>query len=108
VALRLVREAPDQFTAQLAKSKRQGKILIDYLRNQRDATAIASYSVRARPGAPVAIPLGWEELDPAADGPPIWSVREAPERLAIADPWRDFEAARSVLTARARARVRRV
>jgi bifunctional non-homologous end joining protein LigD len=106
VALRLVREAPDQFTAQLSKSKRRGKILIDYLRNQRDATAIGSYSVRARPGAPVAMPIGWHELDASASGPPTWSVREAPERLALADPWQEFQASRRVLTRRARERVR--
>ena len=63
VALRLVKEAPSHFTATLSKSKREGKILIDYLRNQRDATAIASYSLRARAGAPVAMPIAWDELD---------------------------------------------
>ena len=106
VALRIVREAPDRYTALFSKRKRHGKILIDTLRNQRDATAIASYSLRARPGAPVAIPLGWDELDLRAEGPPTWSIREAPERLAMDDPWQAFEASRRVLTARARVRVR--
>ena len=105
VALRLVREAPEHFTAQISKAKRKGKILIDYLRNQREATAIASYSVRARPGAPVAMPLAWDELE-GAEAMPVWSVREAPGRLAQPDPWRDFEASRRALTARARRRVR--
>jgi bifunctional non-homologous end joining protein LigD len=104
VATRLVREMPERFTAQISKQKRKGKILIDYLRNQRGATAIGSYSLRARPGAPVAMPIAWEELDSKA-GPPVWSIREAPARLALPDPWRDFEASRRALTARAMSRV---
>jgi bifunctional non-homologous end joining protein LigD len=100
VATRLVRELPERFTAQISKQKRKGKILIDYLRNQRGATAIGSYSLRARPGAPVAMPIDWEELD-ARTGPPVFGIREAPARLAQPDPWRDFEASRRALTAKA-------
>jgi bifunctional non-homologous end joining protein LigD len=103
VALRFVREAPERFTAQLAKHKRAGRILIDYLRNQRDATAIASYSVRARPGAPLAMPLAWEELDAATL--PVWTVRSAPSRLAEPDPWNTFEASRRALSPSAIRRV---
>ncbi len=106
IALRLVREAPGQYTAEIAKAKRSGKILIDYLRNQRDATAIASYSPRARPGAPVAMPLAWDELDPSGKGLPRWSVREAPARLAQPDPWAAFEDARRPLDKKTQARVR--
>jgi bifunctional non-homologous end joining protein LigD len=54
--------APDRFTAALSKAKRGGKIFVDYLRNQRGATAVMPYSVRARQNAPVAVPLSWEEL----------------------------------------------
>ncbi|MGH9888321.1 MAG: non-homologous end-joining DNA ligase [bacterium] len=104
IALRLVREAPDRFTAQISKQKRKGRILIDYLRNQRDATAIASYSSRSRPGAPVAMPIAWEELEDAKRLPQ-WDVRTARERLTLPDPWRDFESSRRTLTAKARARV---
>ena len=104
VALRLVREAPDQFTTQLSKSKRGGKILIDYLRNQRDATAIASYSVRARPGAPVAMPLEWSEIQ-SVQTAPSWNVRDAIQRLSVSDPWREFEASRRALTVKIRSRV---
>lgn len=98
VATRMVRELPERFTVQISKQKRKGKILIDYLRNQRGATAIGSYSVRARPGAPVAMPIDWEELD-AKTGPPVWSIREGRARLALPDPWKAFEASRRALTA---------
>ncbi|MEO6041789.1 MAG: DNA ligase D [Croceibacterium sp.] len=53
---------PDRFVAQMSKAKRVGKIFIDYLRNQRGATAVLPYSARARAGAPVAVPIAWGEL----------------------------------------------
>jgi bifunctional non-homologous end joining protein LigD len=58
----MVREAPDTYVATITKSKRIGKILIDFFRNDYTATGIAGYSLRARPGAPVAVPLKWREL----------------------------------------------
>mgnify|MGYP003114687148 FL=1 len=53
---------PERFTATMSKAKRKGKIFIDWLRNQRGATAVLPYSARARSGAPVAVPLAWNEL----------------------------------------------
>lgn len=53
---------PDRFTAQMSKAKRKGRIFIDWLRNERGSTAIAPFSLRARPGAPVAVPVTWDEL----------------------------------------------
>jgi bifunctional non-homologous end joining protein LigD len=62
LANKMVREAPDKYVATITKAKRIGKILIDFFRNDYTATSIASYSLRARPGAPVAVPLNWHEL----------------------------------------------
>ncbi|MEO6153730.1 MAG: DNA ligase D [Croceibacterium sp.] len=62
---------PDRFVAQMSKAKRVGKIFIDYLRNQRGATAVLPYSARARPGAPVAFPIAWGELKDFTDAHPL-------------------------------------
>jgi len=53
---------PDRFTATMSKAKRKGRIFIDWLRNQRGSTAVLPYSARAREGAPVAVPIDWDEL----------------------------------------------
>jgi len=63
IAGEMVTAAPEAYIATMSKAKRSGKIFIDYLRNDYTATAIADYSVRARPGAPVAVPLEWKELN---------------------------------------------
>ncbi|HTR14260.1 MAG TPA: DNA ligase D [Roseiarcus sp.] len=95
IADSMTADSPDRYVATIAKAKRSGKILVDYLRNQRGATAIAAYSTRARPGAAVSMPLAWEEL--ASVGPAYFNVLNAPARLASLekDPWEDF---RSVAT----------
>lgn len=84
-------DSPDRFVATVTKARRNGKILIDYLRNGRGATAIAPYSTRARPGAAVSMPLAWDELSPAI-GPSYFTVKNALTRLAAVDtdPWEDF------------------
>ena len=97
VAEEMVREAPRRYTASVSKQRRDGKIFIDYLRNGRGATAIASYSPRARHGAPVALPIGWDELEGARSLPRV-GIRGVPERLdARDDPWTGFEQARRSL-----------
>ena len=63
VAETMVREVPDAYVATMSKAKRKGKIFVDFFRNDYTATAIADFSLRARPGAPVATPLEWRELD---------------------------------------------
>lgn len=87
-------DSPDRFVATISKSKRRGKILVDYLRNQRGSTAVAPYSTRARPGAAVSTPISWEELNPGI-GPAHFTVSNLPARLAAmrADPWEEFRAA---------------
>jgi bifunctional non-homologous end joining protein LigD len=75
-ALALSEAEPERFTAALSKAKRTGRIFIDYLRNQRGATAIMPYSARAREGAPVAAPINWEELDEMKSGA-RFTVRDA-------------------------------
>lgn len=87
-------ENSDAFVTTIAKSKRRRKILVDYLRNQRGATAVAPYSSRARPGAPVSMPLAWDELSPAV-GPAYFTVENAGARLNAldTDPWAEFRKA---------------
>jgi bifunctional non-homologous end joining protein LigD len=66
---RVIAEAePERFTANIRKAARKGRIFLDWLRNQRGATAIMPYSARARDGAPVAAPIAWEELDSITGG----------------------------------------
>ena len=54
---------PEQYTANMRKNKRKGKIYIDWVRNRRSSTAISNFSLRARRGAPIAWPLRWSDLD---------------------------------------------
>ncbi|WP_166041793.1 DNA ligase D [Sphingosinicella sp. YJ22] len=75
-AVALATSEPGRFTANLAKAKRKGRIFIDYLRNQRGATAIMPYSARARDGAPVAAPIAWDELD-EMEGGNRFTIRDA-------------------------------
>ncbi|TCM25371.1 DNA ligase D [Novosphingobium sp. ST904] len=79
-ALALAQAEPDRFTAALAKAKRTGRIFIDYLRNQRGATAVMPYSARTREYAPIAVPLTWEELRDL-DKPSHWHIGDGAEMV---------------------------
>lgn len=91
VALAMARDEPDRYTATSGESHRQGRIFVDYLRNSREATAIAPYSSRARAGAPVAMPIGWSELG-RLQSAHQYTVLNAMQRLARLknDPWADI------------------
>lgn len=94
LAENMAADSPDRFVSTITKSKRRGKILVDYLRNGRGATAVAPYSTRSRPGASVSMPLAWDELGSGL-GPSYFTVSNTPARLAnlTNDPWSDFSSA---------------
>jgi bifunctional non-homologous end joining protein LigD len=98
VAELIVRAEPSKYVANISKAKRKGKVLIDYLRNGRGATAVAPYSTRARAGAPVATPIGWNELT-AKLRPDAFTIENIAARLKKQrrDPWSGFGKRRRVL-----------
>ncbi len=106
IAQHLARVLPDRFTANMARAKRTGRIFVDYLRNDEGATAIAGYSARARPGAPVSTPLTWDELTPELD-PAGWNLQTLPARLANLreDPWQGYDEQARRITAQMRRRM---
>jgi bifunctional non-homologous end joining protein LigD len=103
VAVTLARDAPDSFTVDVAKSERPGRIYLDYLRNLRGATAVAAFSTRARPGAPVSTPIAWDELGPRlrSDHFTVSNLRRRLASLRL-DPWKDYARIRQALPARPR------
>ena len=90
---------PNRYVDVASKAKRDQRIFIDYLRNSRGATSVASYSLRARPGAPVAVPLRWEELG-RLDSAAKYDAQSAPSRFKRLrrDPWDGFDRCRQSLT----------
>jgi bifunctional non-homologous end joining protein LigD len=89
MARAMAADDPAAYVATITKAKRTGRILVDYLRNGRNNTAIVAWGARARAGAPVSMPLAWDELTPEI-GPAHFTVANAPARLAAPDPWADF------------------
>lgn len=96
----LSEEKPDRYLPTMRKVDRRGRILVDWLRNGLGATAIASFSTRARPGATVATPLAWKEVNARLD-PATFNLKTIPGRLAKlrSDPWAAFDDSRRPLPA---------
>ena len=103
IADALVSARPDRYTANPLKRTREGKIFVDYLRNQRGGSAIVNYSTRAKAGAPVACPLRWDELKGLKAASP-YTAKTLPARLRSLkrDPWEGFFSTRQSITAKAR------
>ncbi len=88
VASLLENAYPTRYTATMSKTARVGKIFIDWRRNTVGSTYVAPYSVRARAGAPVSVPIAWEELSRVS--PASFTLKNISRRLAAPDPWEDF------------------
>lgn len=106
IAQGMAQAQPESYIATASKARREGLIYVDYLRNSRGATAIASYSTRALPGAPVATPLSWDELDDLKD-PAEFTVATIPGRMASLkhEPWNGFFEVRQSITKSMRGRL---
>lgn len=106
VARHMAATLPERFTATMGPRNRKGKIFVDYLRNNRGASTIAAYSVRARPGLGVSVPIAWDEL-PDTTGAAQWTLANLHERLDALkhDPWRAYAHVRQRVTAALRKRL---
>lgn len=101
ISQHLARLMPERFSAVSGPRNRVGKIFVDYLRNSRGASTVAAYSVRAREGLPVSVPVFREELD-SLQGANQWNLRSLPQRLdelAGDDPWADYAGTRQRISA---------
>jgi bifunctional non-homologous end joining protein LigD len=103
LAFMVAKSAPQRYIAQASKAKREGRIFLDWLRNERGATAIAPFSPRRRANAPVATPISWKEL-PGFDDAAAFTMKTIGARLSKlrTDPWKGYaEASRQPLKAAA-------
>ncbi len=89
VCEQMAADSPDRYLVNMAKAKRGGKIFLDYLRNDRMSTAVAPFSPRARDGAPVSMPLTWDQVRSGLD-PMRYTVRTVPGLIAKSDAWADY------------------
>ena len=98
-----MRQHPKRYTTAMPKRGREKKILLDYYRNHRGSTAIAAFSTRAREGAPVAVPLAWDELSPRLKSDQFTVAQRAATRSKRLkhDPWREYWTLRQRISAKA-------
>jgi bifunctional non-homologous end joining protein LigD len=85
----MAERAPDRYLLSMSKSDRHGRIFLDYLRNDRLSTAVGPLSPRARAGAPVSMPLSWQQVRSGLD-PMRFTIRTAPGLLRRGRPWREY------------------
>jgi bifunctional non-homologous end joining protein LigD len=98
VSAQMAADSPERFLTRISKAERAGRIFIDYLRNDPTSTAVAPYSTRSRAGAPVAMPIRWDEVKEGLD-PCAYTIATVPGLIAKqkADPWAEMFAVRQTL-----------
>jgi len=106
VVEQLVKLQPKAYTPNASKAGRKGKIYLDYLRNSKGANAIAAYSTRAKAGAPVSVPITWEELESGiqSDAFNVTNIMERLKKLRK-EPWEGFDEVRQSITSEMKRRL---